>query len=112
MFGSEWPRGPLPPASSGGWTSPSWTRSRTDSHGVRHPSNSSYVVVAGDSGEPGCEHGAPPGVGLALEHDGVTGSFESEVDPSDAAEQRPDIHTAPRRNGASSNGSAGAFTPK
>lgn len=45
---------------------------------------SRHVREAGDAGESGCEDIAPPGIPFALQDDGSTGSFDSEVEATDA----------------------------
>jgi len=56
---------------------------------------SRHVGEAGDAGEAGGEHLAPPRIPLALQHDGSPGPLDAKVESADAREQRPHIHASP-----------------
>lgn len=52
---------------------------------------SRHVREARDIGESGCEDFAPPRIDFALEDDCSSGSFDAEIEASDAREEGPDI---------------------
>src|SRR4051794_24543091 len=69
----------------------------------------SDIWVARDTGPAVCEDSPAVRVGFA-EPDGLhPGSFEAEIEASDSAEKRADIHTAPRNGEAAERASSGCI---